>query len=68
MPKKTNKVEVGSLWQDKDPRNKNIYIITEIVKHPWNEGSVNFKRVDMMDDGVHNVSLLHFTEDYRKIS
>lgn len=69
MPKKDNKIEVGSLWQEKDASEKDaIYIVTKIVSHPWSEGSVYIDPVKYIDNGLKiNVSIKYLRQAYRKV-
>lgn len=69
MSKKDSKIEIGSLWKEKDFRNQKIYIVTDIVKHPYFNDSVNLKRVDLLDspDGTINIDAKYLKLDYRKV-
>lgn len=73
MPKKSNKIQIGDLWRRKD-RDKNlekyndkIYIVVDIIKHPFFSDSVTLKRIDCMDGGSYNISVQYLKEDYRKL-
>ena len=66
MPSKKNKIQVGDLWQYKG--NATIYIIVEIVKHPFFNDSVTLKRIDCMDGGSYNIDIKYLSLDYRKLA
>ena len=72
MPSKNNKIQVGDLWQLKDAKestgNNKIYIIVEIVKHPFFNDSVTLKRIDCMDGGSYNIDVKYLSLDYRKLA
>jgi len=66
MPSKKNKIQVGDLWQYKG--NATIYIIVEIIKHPFFNDSVTLKRIDCMDGGSYNIDITYLSLDYRKLA
>ena len=72
MPSKKNKIQVGDLWQLKDAKesigNNKIYIIVEIIKHPFFNDSVSLKRIDCMDGGSYNIDVTYLKEEYRKLA
>ena len=68
MPRKSNKIQIGDLWQEKDSRNKTIYIVVDIIKHPIFNDSVTLKRIDVMDGGSFNIGIEYLRSDYRKLA
>ena len=70
MPSKKNKIQIGDLWQKKrnDEFIGKIYIIVEIIKHPFFNDSVTLKRIDCMDGGSYNIDVEYLSLDYRKLA
>ena len=70
MPRKTNKIQIGDLWQKKrvDKNTSRIYIIVDIIKHPFFNDSVTLKRIDCMDGGSYNIDVTFLEDEYRKLA
>ena len=70
MPRKTSKIQIGDLWQKKrvDEFTGKIYIIVDIIKHPFFNDSVTLKRIDCMDGGSYNIDVTFLEDEYRKLA